>query len=77
MRTYEVTHDGLGGPFRLKAAESARVLAVITADEARQLWINLGGALGLGTEPLTVKNVERASSLRALAKRLKKTAVAK
>jgi len=48
------------------------VLAAVTGDEARRLWINLGAGLGLGTEPLTIRNVERASSLRDLSKRLKK-----
>jgi len=48
------------------------VLAAVTGDEARRLWINLGAGLGLGTEPLTVRNVERASSLRDLSKRLRK-----
>jgi hypothetical protein len=48
------------------------VLAAVTGDEARRLWINLGAGLGLGTEPLTVRKVERASSLRDLSKRLRK-----
>ena len=74
MRSFEITRDGRDGPMRLRATETGRVLAVITPDEARQLWIGLGSALGLGTDALTIRNVERASSLRALAKRLKKTA---
>jgi len=77
MRGYEVIHDGSDGSMRLKTAHSGRVLAVMSADEARQLWINLGVALGLGTEALTVKNVRSASSLKALAKRVKKSASAK
>jgi hypothetical protein len=48
MRNYEVTRDGDAGPMRLKAADTGRVLAVISVDEARQLWINLGAALGPG-----------------------------
>jgi hypothetical protein len=72
MRNYEITHNGDGGPMRLRAADTGRVLAVISADEARQLWINLGAALGLGTSSLTVKHVRKASSLKPLAKRQKK-----
>jgi hypothetical protein len=49
MRNYEVTREGEAGPMRLKAADTGRVLAVISVDEARQLWINLGAALGPGT----------------------------
>jgi hypothetical protein len=56
---------------RLRAANTGRVLAVISADEARQLWINLATALGLGTNELTVKRVRKASSLKPLAKRSK------
>ena len=74
MKTFEVLHTGPGEPVRLKATDSGRVLAVISADEARQLWINLGAALGLGTASLTVKNVQGASSLKVLAKRLRKSA---
>ena len=72
MRTYEVTQTTDDGLLRIRAAETGRVLAAVTSDEARRLWINLGAGLGLGTEPLTVRNVERASSLRDLSKRLKK-----
>jgi hypothetical protein len=72
MRTYEITQAEDDGLIRIRTAESGRVLAAVTGDEARLLWINLGAGLGLGTEPLTVRNVERASSLGDLAKRLKK-----
>ena len=72
MRTYEVTHTDDDGLIRIRTAETGRVLAAVTGDEARRLWINLGAGLGLGTEPLTVRNVERASSLRDLSKRLRK-----
>jgi hypothetical protein len=72
MRTYEVTHTTDDGLIRIRAAETGRVLAAVTDDEARLLWINLGAGLGLGTAPLTIKNVSRASSLRDLSKRLKK-----
>ena len=72
MRTYEVTHTSDDDVVRIRAAETGRVLAAVTSDEARLLWINLGAGLGLGTEPLTVRNVERASSLKDLSKRLKK-----
>ena len=77
MRTYEVIGNGNGSPMRLKTADNGRVLAVISPDEARQLWLTLGAALGLGTESLTVKHVAKASSLKALAKRTKKSAPAK
>ena len=73
MRSYEVVHNGKAGPLRLKTTETGRVLAVISPDEARQLWINLGVALGLRTDSLTVKDVRTASSLKALAKRGKKS----
>ena len=72
MRTYEVTHTSDDDLVRIRATETGRVLAAVTSDEARLLWINLGAGLGLGTGPLTVRNVERASSLRDLSKRLKK-----
>ena len=72
MRTYEVTHTDDDGLIRIRTAETGRVLAAVTGDEARRLWINLGAGLGLGTEPLTVRNVERASSLGDLSKRLRK-----
>ena len=72
MRTYEVTHTRDDDVVRIRAAETGRVLAAVTSDEARLLWINLGAGLGLGTEPLTIRNVERASSLKDLSKRLKK-----
>jgi len=72
MRTYEVTNSTDDGLIRIRATETGRVLAAVTGDEARALWINLGAGLGLGTEPLSVRNVERASSLRDLSKRLKK-----
>ena len=62
---------------RLRTADTGRVVAVIEADEARRLWINLGAALGLGTESLTVKNVRNAPSLKALVKRQKKSAARK
>src|SRR5262249_5560696 len=42
MKTFEVLHTGPGEPVRLRATDSGRVLAVISADEARQLRINLG-----------------------------------
>ena len=72
MRTYEVTNSTDDGLLRIRATETGRVLAAVTGDEARLLWINLGAELGLGTEPLTVRNVERASSLKDLSRRLKK-----
>lgn len=72
MRTYDVVHDGNGGPMRIKTADTGRVLAVLEPDEASQLWINLGSALGLGTAKLKVKDVQKASSLKPLAKRSKK-----
>jgi len=74
MRTYEVTNSTDDGLLRIRATETGRVLAAVTGDEARLLWINLGAGLGLGTEPLTVRNVERASSLKDLSRRLKKNA---
>jgi len=61
MRTYEVTRRDDDGSMRLRAKYSGRVLAVVNDHEARLLWINLGAALRLGTEPLTVRNVARAS----------------
>jgi len=72
MRTFEFTHTTDDDLIRIRATETGRVLAAFTGDEARHLWINLGAGLGLGTEPLTVRNVERASSLRDLSKCLKK-----
>jgi hypothetical protein len=69
MRSPHTDDDGL---IRIRTAETRRVLAAVTGDEARRLWINLGAGLGLGTEPLTVRKVERASSLRDLSKRLRK-----
>ena len=73
MRSYEITNGGKpDGALRLRSADSGRVLAVLTESEACQLWISLGSALGLGTEKLTVKSVERASSLKKLAKSTKK-----
>jgi len=72
MRTYEVTHTDDDGLIRIRAVETGRVLAAVSGDEARLLWIRLGAGLGLGTAPLTVRNVERASSLKDLSKRLKK-----
>jgi len=77
MRNYQIVHDGTGDPIRLRTADTGRVLAVITADEARQLWINLGVALGLDTASLTAKNVRNASSLKELVKRQKKSAARK
>jgi hypothetical protein len=75
MRNFEIINGGKpGAPLRLRTAESGRVLAVLSESEACQLWITLGSALGLGTESLSVKNVARASSLKPLAKRLKKSA---
>jgi hypothetical protein len=74
MRSYDVVTAGVDEPLRLKASDSGRVVAVIDADEARRLWINLGAALGLGTERLTVKQVQEVSGLKSLAKRLKKAA---
>jgi hypothetical protein len=72
MRTYEVTHDTDDGLFRIRTKESGRVLAAVSSDEARLLWINLGAELGLGTDKLTIRKVERASSLKDLAKHRKK-----
>jgi hypothetical protein len=73
MRTYEVTNHTEDGLIRIRTSGGGHVLAAVTADEARGLWISLGDELGLGTGPLTVRHVERASSLRDLTKRLKKT----
>ena len=74
MRSYEITNGGKpDGALRLRSADSGRVLAVLSESEACQLWISLGSALGLCTEKLTVKSVERASSLKKLAKRTRKT----
>jgi hypothetical protein len=73
MRTYEVINDAEDGLIRIRTKDSGHVLAAVTADEARSLWINLGEGLGLGTAALTTRHVERASSLKDLAKRLKKT----
>jgi len=74
MRTYEVTTTADDGLIRIRTSDRGHVLAAVTANEARGLWINLGDELGLGTAPLTVRHVERASSLRDLSKRLKKRA---
>jgi len=74
MRTYEVTNTTDDGLIRIRTSDSGHVIAAVTANEARDLWINLGAELGLGTAPLTVRHVERASSLRDLSKRLKKSA---
>ena len=72
MRTYQVTHHTDDGRIRIRTQESGRVLAAVTSDEARLLWIKLGAELGLGTDKLTIRNVERASSLKQLAKHCKK-----
>jgi hypothetical protein len=73
MRTYAVTNHTEDGLIRIRTSGTGHVLAAVTADEARGLWISLGAELGLGTGPLTIRQVERASSLRDLTKRLKKT----
>jgi hypothetical protein len=74
MKSYEVVNGaGPGGRLRLRKVETGRVLAVLDEAQACQLWITLGSALGLGTESLTVKNVEKASSLKTLAKRAKRS----
>jgi len=73
MRTYEITNTVDDGLIRIRTSDSGHVIAAVTANEARDLWINLGAELGLGTAPLTVRHVERASSLRDLSKRLKKS----
>jgi hypothetical protein len=77
MRTFEVTNHTEDGLIRIRTSGTGHVLAAVTADEARGLWISLGDELGLGTGPLTVRHVERASSLSDLTKRLKKRARAK
>jgi hypothetical protein len=73
MRIYDVTHNGEDGLIRIRTNGSGRVLAAVTPDEARSLWINLGEELGLGTGSLKIRHVERAASLGDLSKRLKKT----
>ena len=72
MRSYEVTHHPEDDLIRIRTQESGRVLAAVTGDEARLIWIKLGAELGLGTDRLTIRNVERASSLKDLAKHRKK-----
>jgi hypothetical protein len=74
VRTFEVTNSTDDTLIRIRTSGTGHVLAAVTADEARGLWIGLGEELGLGTGTLTVRHVERASSLRDLSKRLKKTA---
>jgi hypothetical protein len=73
MRIYNVTHNGEDGLIRIRTNGSEHVLAAVTPDEARGLWISLGEELGLGTASLKIRHVERAASLADLSKRLKKT----